>query len=102
MTKETEKKFDEFCKKYVEEHSYESGKYAIKQFIDENFIDKRKICKNCFGKGYSTAWQGEKWSADFVGSKGGKTPMREVIRFCNCDRGKQIKRLFISRKEVVR
>lgn len=52
-------------------------------------------CRNCFGKGYSTVIEyasGYDTDQD-IGSPGGKVHYRKPdIRFCTCDRGKQLEK----------
>lgn len=50
-------------------------------------------CKTCYDKGYSTAFKGVIGYPDFIGDKGYFSKPRIRIKFCNCPRGKQLKRL---------
>lgn len=59
----------------------------------QNMAKKRFVCKHCWGKGYSTQWYGTQ-------SRAGDTPKKVNIKFCNCDRGNQIKRNFIPLSQV--
>lgn len=49
-------------------------------------------CKICYGKGYSTTIEGTIGYEDF-GDDGFETPPHEQMKFCECDRGKQLERL---------
>lgn len=46
-------------------------------------------CKKCYGKGYSTVMEGEHGYEDF-GGDGFDVPPHVQMRFCSCDRGKQL------------
>lgn len=48
-------------------------------------------CKNCWDKGYSTQMYGISGADDF-GTEGFKEPIRVHIHFCNCAKGKRMKR----------
>ena len=58
-----------------------------------------KECKNCYGKGYSTEYKGKtEVLPDFVGDKRYTIDNGGIkIHFCNCDRGKDLKKYFIKK-----
>lgn len=60
-------------------------------------------CTKCYGKGYSTEWVGETTiEPDFDGDK--RYLMEKAhsqIHFCDCDRGKQLEKLFSSQREQI-
>jgi len=60
-----------------------------------------QLCKNCYGKGYSTELQGDQFClADFIGDKTFKYRSLGVrVRFCSCGRGKDLKLMFNVKKE---
>lgn len=49
-------------------------------------------CKKCYGKGYSTVRDGVIGYNDF-GGEGFKSPVTTKMRFCACERGKQLAQL---------
>jgi len=66
-----------------------------------NKKDTQSLCKNCWGKGYSTEFIGDtKQYPDFIGSrthilrKGGTR-----VRLCSCERGSEIKKYFTIKKQ---
>lgn len=53
-------------------------------------------CHNCYGKGYATVIEyASGWDTDQdIGSPGGKVHFRQnPIRYCKCDRGRQLEKL---------
>lgn len=46
-------------------------------------------CHNCYGKGYATVADGIIGYDDF-GGEGFKTPITAKMKFCSCERGKQL------------
>ena len=60
----------------------------LKKFIE-------KLCKNCYGKGYSTEYVGKTIAhADFIGDQDRVLANERIlINFCSCERGKQIRSL---------
>ena len=58
-------------------------------------------CKNCREKGYSTVFDGDTLClADFIGNKTYKTREAGIrIKLCNCNRGKDLKKYFIIKKQ---
>ena len=63
-----------------------------------------KICKNCYGKGYSTEFAGVTTAyADFSDSKTHiLRPAGVRVRICKCDRGKQIRKYFTLKEQFKR
>lgn len=49
-------------------------------------------CRKCYGKGYSTVRHGLTGFNDF-GGDGFESPIRTHMKFCTCDRGKQLESL---------
>lgn len=60
---------------------------------------KKIICKNCYGKGYSTELIQVRIAPDFIGDKEKKFPPEIKMNFCKCERGKQLKDLIIAERE---
>lgn len=50
-------------------------------------------CHLCYGKGYSTQIRNEVGAEDFRG-EGYETGPEVRVRFCSCERGKQLKKLW--------
>ena len=72
----------------------------IKCFICRLLTQERKQtekafggCLNCYGKGYCTTLEFANLSADFFGDE---TKVYELpeMRFCKCDRGKELQKRF--------
>ena len=55
-------------------------------------------CHNCYGKGYATTIDYTSGSPDFIGDRGFKR-QNDIMRFCDCERGKQLKTLVTTLKE---
>lgn len=85
----------------VESHNY--AKQALKQYCDRVAARARDEtakayggCTKCYGKGYATVIE---YASGFdtdtdIGSPGGKVSYRKPpIRYCTCDRGKQLERI---------
>ena len=49
-------------------------------------------CHKCYGKGYATVSDGTIGYEDF-GGEGFKTPITTKMKFCTCERGKQLAEL---------
>lgn len=64
-------------------------------------MKKEKLCKNCYGKGYSTELKGDSFClADFIGDKTYRTRIGGIrINFCECSRGKDLQKFFDVKKE---
>ncbi len=58
------------------------------------------VCKNCWNRGYSTELIGGTITCgDFEGEKDYKTKEQILIKFCNCENGKQLKSMFEEKIE---
>jgi len=67
------------------------GYKVIKDFIAQEKTPKG-VCKNCWNRGYSTQMIGGTIVyGDFIGDKDYKTKAEILIKFCNCENGKQLK-----------
>lgn len=79
----------------------------IMRLIDQYTKQREKAyggCHNCYGKGYATAngmWSGIDTDTD-IGSPGGRVSggSPSVMKFCECERGKQLKG-YVARREQV-
>jgi hypothetical protein len=62
---------------------------------------KPRICKCCYGKGYSTEWLGDLIAMpDFIGDK--KYLVRKgniIIHLCSCGRGKDLAKYFTIKRK---
>ena len=60
-----------------------------------------KLCKICYGKGYSTELKGDSFClADFIGDKTYRTRIGGIrINFCDCGRGKDLQIFFKVKKD---
>lgn len=56
-------------------------------------------CKNCYGKGYATCLEYTESLSDFGGIKSKRYKLPEM-RFCSCDRGKELKRRFEEERKT--
>lgn len=54
------------------------------------------MCKNCYGKGYSTELEGHATSGRGIVRKGG-----ERINLCNCERGDNLRKYFDVKEEFI-
>ena len=61
------------------------------QAIDQH-VKAYGDCGNCYGKGYATVRDGIIGYPDF-GNDGFKSPITTKMKFCDCDRGKQLENL---------
>jgi hypothetical protein len=92
------------------EHIHASGEQvcldcgkSLTKIIEEAFEEGRAagrwekiFCKHCDGKGYFTRLRGKVVaSADFIGDVSTTLDgAREVMTFCDCDRGKKLRQFF--------
>lgn len=78
----------------------DKAKQSIKALIESAIQEARKEtekayggCQKCYGKGYATAidyMSGHDTDQD-IGSPGGKFRFQnKIMRYCDCDRGKQL------------
>ena len=51
------------------------------------------FCTKCYGKGYATVRYGFNAHADFIGDKSYEYGTKTHMKFCDCDRGKQLEEL---------
>jgi hypothetical protein len=66
-------------------------KNLIKRILAQEKTPKG-VCKNCWNRGYSTQMIGGTIVyGDFIGDKDYKTKAEILIKFCNCENGKQLK-----------
>ena len=68
--------------------------------MSKKIKDKRVIglvCKNCYGKGYSTELTTTTCWADFEGDKTIVSPMELKIHFCDCERGRELHDYFYTK-----
>lgn len=68
--------------------------HAALETVVNDLIRAFGNCTICWGKGYSTTFQGQKISPDFEGDQPYYRAPKVEISFCNCDRGKQLKTLW--------
>jgi hypothetical protein len=57
-------------------------------------------CKNCYGKGYATVYDGHTIGFEDFGGEGGiyrKGGIR--VKLCSCNRGKDLRKLFTIKKK---
>lgn len=52
-------------------------------------------CKKCYGKGYATVAYGTISSGDFVAGVS-KSKVKNHIKFCSCERGKQLRQVAVE------
>ncbi len=103
-TENWEEEFDKLLRDWHYENIREKGIDELKSFIRQLLSSQKSQiekafggCKNCYGKGYATTIEYAQTCEDFGGEEIKRWQLSD-IRFCNCERGKELKKRFQDQK----